>query len=81
MAQPLNVHFDTVHHKRLKSPISYNLSDPKLYIHPKYSKHCPYTVAHTIDYVSSKILGHVLNQSWVISFTFQAYTLYFELYL
>ena len=30
-------------------------------IHPKYSKHWPYTVAHTIDCVCSKMLNHGLN--------------------
>ena len=30
-------------------------------IHPKYSKHWPYTVAYTIDCVCSKILNHGLN--------------------
>ena len=34
----------------------------KLYnIYPKYSKHWPYTVAHTIDCVCSKMLNHGLN--------------------
>ena len=36
-------------------------------IHPKYSKHCPYTVAHTIDYVCSKILDHGLNHGLFLS--------------
>ena len=40
-------------------------------IYTKYSKHWPYTVTHTIDWVCSKILNHGLNRS----FTFQAYTL------
>ena len=35
-------------------------------IHPKYSKHLPNTVAHTIDCVCSKMF-----KLWVISFTFQ----------
>ena len=30
-------------------------------IYPKYSKHWPYTVAHTIDCVCSKMLNHGLN--------------------
>ena len=30
-------------------------------IHPKYSKHWSYTVAHTIDYVCNKMLNHGLN--------------------
>ena len=30
-------------------------------IYPKYSKHLPYTVAHTIDWLCSKILNHGLN--------------------
>ena len=34
-------------------------------IYPKYSKHCPYTVAHTIDCFCSKMLNH--------GFTFQAF--------
>ena len=37
-------------------------------IHPKYSKHWPYTVAHTIDCVCSKILNHDLNHGLFISF-------------
>ena len=35
-------------------------------IYTKYSKHCPYTVAHTIDCVCSKI-NHVLNHGLFIS--------------
>ena len=30
-------------------------------IHPKYSFHWPYTVAHTIDWVCTKMLNHGLN--------------------
>ena len=30
-------------------------------IYPKYSKHLPYTVAHTIDCVCSKMLNHGVN--------------------
>ena len=30
-------------------------------IHPKYSKHWPYTVGHTIGCVCSKIINHGLN--------------------
>ena len=36
-------------------------------IHPKYSKHLPYTVAHTIDCVCSKILNHVINHGLFLS--------------
>ena len=32
-------------------------------IYPKYSKHWPYTLAHTIDCVCSKMLNHGLFQS------------------
>ena len=35
-------------------------------IHTKYSKHRPYTVAHTIEYVCSKI-NHGLNHGLFIS--------------
>ena len=48
---------------------------PAKVIYPKYSKHWPYTVASTTDYGCSKMLNQGLNQSWVFSFTFQAYTL------
>ena len=44
-------------------------------IYPKYSKHWPYTVAYTIHCVCSKMLNKSWVKSWVISFTFQAYTL------
>ena len=36
-------------------------------IHPKYSKHGPYTVAHTIDCVCSKMLNHCLNHGLFLS--------------
>ena len=36
-------------------------------IYPKYSKHWPYTVAHTIDCVCSKILNHGLNLGLLFS--------------
>ena len=42
-------------------------------IYPKYSKQWPYTVAHTIGYVCSKMLNHGLNHGFV-SLTFQTYT-------
>ena len=42
-------------------------------IHPKYSKHCPYTVAHAIDCMCSKMLNHGLNHFFHIS------SLYIEL--
>ena len=38
-------------------------------IYPKYSKHWPHTVAHTIDCVSIVMLNHGLNHS----LTFQAF--------
>merc|ERR1711971_337225 len=41
-------------------------------LHPKYFKHLPYTVAHTIDCVCSKMLNSWFK-SWVISFTFQVF--------
>ena len=53
---------------------SFTIDDLGKVIHPKYSKHGPYTVAYTIDCVYSKMLNHGFK-SWVISFTFQAYTL------
>ena len=37
-------------------------------IYPKYSKHWPYTVAHTIDFVCSKSLNHGLNHGLFLSF-------------
>ena len=43
-------------------------------IYPKYSKHWPYTVAHTIDCVCSKMLSHGFNHG-LFFFNFQAYTL------
>ena len=36
-------------------------------IYPKYSKHWPYTVAHTIDCVCSKMLNHGLNHGLFLS--------------
>ena len=36
-------------------------------INPKYSKHWPYAVAHTIDCVCSKMLNHVLNHELFLS--------------
>ena len=35
--------------------------------YPKYSKQCPYTVAHTIDCVCSKMLNHGLNHGLFLS--------------
>ena len=46
----------------------------KLYIPSTYSKHCPFTMAHTIDWVCSLMLNYWLK-SRVISFTFQTYAL------
>ena len=40
---------------------------PKLYIYTKYSKHLPYTMAHTIDCVCNKMLNHGLNHGLFIS--------------
>ena len=41
---------------------NWNLIDPKIkVINLKYSKHWPYTVAHTINCVFSKMLNHGLN--------------------
>ena len=36
-------------------------------IYPKYSKHWPYTVVHTIDCVCSKILDHSSNHGLFLS--------------
>ena len=36
-------------------------------IHPKYSKHWPYTVAYKIDCVCSKMLNHGLNHGLFLS--------------
>ena len=36
-------------------------------IHPKYSKHWPYTVAKTIDCLCSKMLNHGLNNGLFLS--------------
>ena len=36
-------------------------------IYPNYSKHWPYTVAHTIDCVCSKMLNHGLNHGLFLS--------------
>ena len=36
-------------------------------IYAKYSKHWPYTVAHTIDCLCSKILNHGLNHCLFLS--------------
>ena len=36
-------------------------------IHPKYSKHWPYSVAHTIDCVCCKMLNHRLNHGFFLS--------------
>ena len=37
-----------------------SLHHDQSFIHPKYSKYWPYTVAHTIDCVCSKMLNHGL---------------------
>ena len=37
------------------------------FIYPKYSKHWPYTVTHTIDCVCSKMLNHSLNHGLFLS--------------
>ena len=42
-------------------------------IYTKYSKHWPYTVAHTIDCVCRNVKSWF--KSWVFPFTFQAYTM------
>ena len=36
-------------------------------IYPKYSKHQPYSVAHTIDFVCSKMWNHGLNHGLFLS--------------
>ena len=36
-------------------------------IYSKYSKHWPYTVAHAIDCVCSKMLNHGLNHGFFLS--------------
>ena len=36
-------------------------------IYPKYSKHWPYTVAHTIDFMCSKMLDHGWNHGFFLS--------------
>ena len=40
------------------------------FIYPKYSKHYPYTVAHTIDCGCSKVLNHGLNHRLFLSLFF-----------
>ena len=43
------------------SPLSFGRNRTKTkVIHPKYAKHWPYTVAHTIDCVCSKMFNHGL---------------------
>ena len=42
-------------------------NQPAKVIYPKYSKHLPYTVAHTIDCVCSKMLNHGLNHGLFLS--------------
>ena len=37
------------------------------FIYPKYSKHLPYTVAHTIDCACIKMLNHGLNHGLFLS--------------
>ena len=62
---------------KLQTMQKFSLLQQGKVIYPKYSKYWPYTVAHTIDCVCSKILNHGLNH-------FQAYTLprpYIELYM
>ena len=48
------------------------LLDPGKVIDTKYSKHLPYTGAHTIECVCSKINDDLIHN---FHFTFQAYTL------
>ena len=51
-------------------------------IYPKYSKHWPYTVAHTIDCVCSKMLHHGLNHGLFLILFSSLYTAtYIELYM
>ena len=47
------------------SPSNVELSTKVIY--PKYTKHRPYTVAHTIDCVCSKMLNHGLNHGLFLS--------------
>ena len=50
-------------------------------IHPKYSKHWPYTVVYTIDCVCSKVLIHGLPKTevwWLFSKFFTSNFLFWE---
>ena len=46
--------------------------DEKTKPKPKYSKHWPYTVAHTIDCVCSKMLNHALNNVPGVNIVFES---------
>ena len=60
---------------------NWNLIDPKIkVINLKYSKHWPYTVAHTINCVFSKMLNHGLNMSYFFHFSNLNPATYIELY-
>ena len=50
-------------------------------IYPKYSKHWPYIVAHTIDCVYSKMLNHGVNPGVFSYFSSLYPATYIELYV
>ena len=52
---------------RLKNLRLWSFSLAIKVIYSKYSKHCPYTVAHTIDCVCNKMLNHGLNHGLFLS--------------
>ena len=69
----ISVHLQTFYWPRIcwKHLLYYVLWPSKIdlakVIYPKYSKHWPYTVTHTIDCVCSKMLYHGLNHGLNLS--------------
>ena len=58
-------HLEEVEHKLKSVNLQYNTLGKVM--HPKYSKHLPYTVASTIDCGCSKMLNHGLNHGFFLS--------------
>ena len=60
-------HIRHTHFRFVSYKPSLGICSPSKVIYPKYSKHWPYTVAHTMDCVCSKILNRGLNHGLFLS--------------
>ena len=66
---------------KLSDYLSSNHDDGKV-LYPKYSKHWPYTVAHTIYWVCNKMLNHGLNYNYGLLLShFKLIPCHIELYM